>query len=99
MIKPLKNTTSSYHLFVLIFNNKNIARKFMNYMQKNNIAATFHYVPLHMSKMALKIKKQRLKISENIYSRIVRLPLFPGMSQKILNKIIFNIKSFLNEKK
>ena len=99
IIKPLKNSISSYHLFVIIFNKKNSARKFMNYMQKNKIAATFHYVPLHMSKMALKIKKQRLKTSENIYSRIVRLPLFPEMSQKMLNKIIINIKRFLNEKK
>ena len=99
IIKPLKNSVSSYHLFVIVFNKKNIARKFMNYMQKNKIAATFHYVPLHMSKMALKIKKQRLKTSENIYSRIVRLPLFPEMSQKMLNKIIINIKRSLNEKK
>ena len=99
IIKPLKNSTSSYHLFVIVFNKKNIARKFMNYMQKNKIAATFHYVPLHMSKMAMKIKKQRLKTSENIYSKIVRLPLFPGMNQKTLNKIVNSIKRFLNEKK
>ena len=97
IIKPLKNSISSYHLFVIVFNKKNIARKFMNYMQKNKIAATFHYVPLHMSKMAMKIKKQKLKTSESIYSRIVRLPLFPGMNQKMLNKIVFNIKRFLNE--
>ena len=97
IIKPLKNSISSYHLFVIVFNKKNIARKFMNYMQKNKIAATFHYVPLHMSKMAMKIKKQKLKTSESIYSRIVRLPLFPGMNQKMINKIVFNIKNFLNE--
>ncbi len=97
IIKPLKNSISSYHLFVIVFNKKNIARKFMNYMQKNKIAATFHYVPLHMSKMAMKIKKQKLKTSESIYSRIVRLPLFPGMNQKMLNKIVFNIKRFLDE--
>ena len=96
IIKPLKNSISSYHLFVIVFNKKNIARKFMNYMQKNKIAATFHYVPLHMSKMAMKIKKQKLKTSESIYSRIVRLPLFPGMNQKMLNKIVFNIKRFLD---
>ena len=97
IIKPLKNSISSYHLFVIVFNKKNIARKFMNYMQENKIAATFHYVPLHMSKMAMKIKKQKLKTSESIYSRIVRLPLFPGMNRKMLNKIVFNIKRFLDE--
>ena len=99
IIKPLKNSISSYHLFVIVFNKRNIAREFMNYMQKNKIAATFHYVPLHMSKMAMKIKKQRLKTSESIYSKIVRLPLFPGMNEKLLNKIINNIKRFLNEEK
>ena len=64
-------------------------------MQKNGIAATFHYVPLHKSKMASKFKRQKLNITEDIYSRIVRLPLYPSMKRNIQLRIISKIKKFV----
>ncbi len=97
IIEPLINTKSSYHLFVLIFNNLMKSQKFINFMQKNMIAATFHYVPLHKSRMARKIIRQKLPITENIFKKVVRLPLYPGMKSKDQNKIISKIKEFCNE--
>jgi dTDP-4-amino-4,6-dideoxygalactose transaminase len=46
-----KLNESSYHLFAIIFKNELSAKKFKIFLQNNNIAATFHYVPLHKSKM------------------------------------------------
>ena len=66
-------------------------------MQNNGIAATFHYVPLHKSKMGRKFRNSKLPVTEKIYNRIVRLPLFPDMTRKEVNKIIKNIKEFNNE--
>ena len=66
-------------------------------MQSKNVAATFHYVPLHKSKMGKKICKYKLPITENIYNRVVRLPLFPDMTKKEINKIVSLIKIFLKE--
>jgi len=94
LIKPLVKTTSAYHLFVLIFKNSKLSYQFKNKMQKSNIAATFHYVPLHKSKMGKKFCNSKLPITENIYDRVVRLPLFPDMTKKEVNKIIKNIKEF-----
>lgn len=94
LIKPLIKTTSAYHLFVLIFKNSKLSYQFKNKMQKSNIAATFHYVPLHKSKMGKKFCNSKLPITENIYDRVVRLPLFPDMTKKEVNKIIKNIKEF-----
>ena len=94
LIKPLVKTTSAYHLFVLIFKNSKLSYQFKNKMQKSNIAATFHYVPLHKSKMGKKFCNSKLPITENIYDRVVRLPLFPDMKKKEVNKIIKNIKEF-----
>ena len=68
-------------------------------MQKKGIAATFHYVPLHKSKMANKYFKKKLKVTENIYSRVVRLPLFVGLNKKMIKKIVLNFKKFLNDQK
>ena len=56
-------------------------------MQKNNIAATFHYVPLHKSKMGKKICKYKIPITEKIFNKVVRLPLFSDITNKEFNKI------------
>ena len=94
IIKPLAKSTSAYHLFVLIFKNSKLSHQFKSKMQKSNIAATFHYVPLHKSKMGKKFSNSKLPVTENIYDRIVRLPLFPDMTKKEANKIIKNIREF-----
>ena len=94
IIKPLAKSTSAYHLFVLIFKNSKLSHQFKSKMQKSNIAATLHYVPLHKSKMGKKFSNSKLPVTENIYDRIVRLPLFPDMTKKEANKIIKNIREF-----
>lgn len=88
-----KLNKSAYHLFVIIFKNEFVAKKFKIYLQNQNIAATFHYVPLHKSKMGKRFKIKKLKITENIYKRIVRIPFFCGLKEfelKKIEKVIFN---------
>ena len=99
LIKPSQKVLSAYHLLVLIFKNKKLSNFFKNKMQKKGIAATFHYVPLHKSKMGKNYCKYKLPITENIYNRIVRLPLFSDLTDNEINKIIKAIKEFQNEKK
>lgn len=96
----LSNTNiSAYHLFLLIFKNQLISKQFKIYLQKHGIAATFHYVPLHKSKMGKFFKIQKLKITEQIYKRIVRIPFFPGLRENELIKIEKIIKNFFKSKK
>ena len=97
IVKPIIGSTSAYHLFVLIFKSKKLSLNFKNKMQKNNIAATFHYVPLHKSKMGKKFCKYKLPITEEIYNRVVRLPLFSDMTKKELHIIEKNIRKFVHE--
>tara|TARA_B100001964_G_scaffold113965_1_gene127071 strand:+ start:1158 stop:2315 length:1158 start_codon:yes stop_codon:yes gene_type:complete len=97
LIKPSKNTASAFHLLVVVFKTKKLSLKFKNLMQKDGIAATFHYVPLHKSLMGRKFCKYKLPTTENIYNRIVRLPLFSDMNTKEFNKISKSIKKFINE--
>ncbi len=51
LIEPSQNCESTFHIIALIFKKKSMADCFKVYMQSNNIAATFHYVPLNKSKM------------------------------------------------
>ena len=93
-----KFNKSAYHLFAIIFKNDLIARKFKIFLQNNNIAATFHYVPLHKSRMGRLYRVKKLKITENIYKRIVRIPFFCGLKKFELKKIENTIYKFFKNK-
>ena len=97
VIKNNKESTSAYHILALIFETTKLANKFKEIFQKKKIAATFHYVPLHKSIMGKKFCNYRLPITETIYKRIVRLPLFSDMTTKEFKKITNTIKEFLND--
>lgn len=88
---------SAYHLFVLIFKDQIKAKKFISYLQKNNIAATFHYVPLHKSKMGKSFTKKKLLITENIYKRVVRIPFFCGLKSSEIKRIKKTIHNFFKK--
>jgi len=94
IIKVPENSEISYHLMILIFKKEIIARKFRKFLQSKNIAATFHYIPLHLSKMGRKFYKKKLKNTERIYKNIVRMPFYTDMNNKDFFIIKKNIKDF-----
>ena len=95
LIRPIQKCTSAFHLLVLVFKSLKESEKLKEIMQKNGIAATFHYVPLHKSKMGKKFCNYKLPITEKIYNRIVRLPLFSDITEKEFKKILFVLKKFV----
>ena len=94
IIKVPQNSESSYHLMILIFKKEIIARKFRKFLQSKNIAATFHYIPLHLSKMGRKFYKKKIKNTERIYKNIVRMPFYTDMNKKDFFIIKKNIHNF-----
>ena len=95
LIKPIKNCISAYHLFVLVFKSLKKSNEFKKVMEKNGIAATFHYVPLHKSKMGKRFCNYKLPVTERIYNRVVRLPLFSDITDKEFQKILYTFKKFM----
>ena len=45
--------------------------------------------------MGKKFGNSKLPVTENIYNRVVRLPLFPDMTRREMDKIIKNIREFI----
>ena len=98
LIKSSQESTSAYHILALIFRTTKLANEFQKIFQNNRVAATFHYVPLHKSIMGKKFCKYRLPLTENIYSRVVRLPLHSEMTKQEIKKISSLIKNFIIQK-
>ena len=71
------------------------AQKFREYLQKNKIPATFHYVPLHSSLFGKKFRSGDMKVTNNIWGKIIRLPIYPELSKNQIKFILRKITKFL----
>lgn len=89
----------NYHLFYIVFNSANRRNFCMEKLNKQNIKAIFHYIPLHNSTAGLKYGRyvgelnNTIKISENI----MRLPLHPNLSLTDVDQICDQIELSLKK--
>jgi dTDP-4-amino-4,6-dideoxygalactose transaminase len=90
------NCIHNGHLFYIILESEKIRDSLMNYFEKANILAVFHYIPLHLSPMGKKLgyKKGDLIITEDLSSRLLRLPLYYRITKNEQNLVIDVINNF-----
>ena len=91
---PSQENTS--HLFYLLLNNESERNDFIEHMKRQGVMVAFHYVPLHLSPAGKKYQNPDvlLPVSEDVAGRLVRLPLFPGVTDEELNRIIEGATAF-----
>ena len=73
-------------MFYIICKNYNVREKILSKLKKENIFSTFHYIPLHKSIMGYEYYRGKLSVTESLSKRIIRLPLWIGMDQKMVFK-------------
>ena len=70
--------------------------KLIEYLKENDINAVFHYVPLHSAPAGEKFGRFE---GEDVYTtneseRLIRLPMYYGLSDNEINKILGVINEF-----
>lgn len=84
------------HMFYIKCKNLEERTKFISFMKENDIGCVFHYIPLHSSPAGQKFgcffNEDKYTTTES--DRLVRLPLWYGMNDEELCKVITVIKSF-----
>ena len=70
--------------------------KFLKYLRKNNIIAFISFEALHLSKVGKKFltKNTKLKNTDEIIKKIVRLPMHNKLTIKEVDFISENIKQY-----
>jgi dTDP-4-amino-4,6-dideoxygalactose transaminase len=87
------------HLFYLIMPSLEQRQAFIRHLKANGIQSAFHYVPLHTSEMGRRFggKPGDCPVTEDISDRLVRLPLYKGLSGVDLSRIVSTVQSFRPE--
>ncbi len=87
------------HMFYIKIKNLETRKSLLQYLKDYDILSVFHYVPLHSSLAGLKFG---IFDFEDIFTtceseRLIRLPIYYGIVEKDLKKIVQVIYSFFNE--
>lgn len=97
----IKNKYSRHLYYILLDKNIN-KNKFLNTMKKKNIGVHSFYIPIYnftYYKNRFNIRKEDFPVAEDIFSRIVILPLFPTLTEKEIYYIVNCTKQILKELK
>jgi len=93
------NVAHVFHLFVIQVEKR---QELLNYLLSNGIQAGIHYpMPVHLQpayKDRIAIVSN-MNITEGLADKIISLPMYPELTLLDADKIINNIKSFLNKGK
>ncbi|MFT4809250.1 MAG: dTDP-4-amino-4,6-dideoxygalactose transaminase [Paraglaciecola sp.] len=88
--------TNIAHMFYLKCRDLEERTALIAHLRKAEIGAVFHYVPLHSSKAGLRfgVFFGQDNITTSHSERLLRLPLFYGITTSELSRIVNNVKSF-----
>ena len=88
--------THNAHMFYLITKNLEERTKFISFMKEKDILAVFHYIPLHSAPAGLKFGRfdGEDEITTAYSKRLVRLPLYYGLTDEDQQKVIDAVLEF-----
>ncbi|NLV46755.1 MAG: dTDP-4-amino-4,6-dideoxygalactose transaminase [Candidatus Hydrogenedentes bacterium] len=90
------NCQQACHIFYLILPSENCRDRFIAHMRERDIHTVFHYLPLHLSRMGRRWggKEGDCPVTEDISTRLVRLPFYYGLADVQQEEIITKIRAF-----
>ena len=91
-----ENCIHNAHMFYVVCRSLQERTELIAYLKKNGIIAAFHYIPLHSSPAGLKFGRfdGKDEITIEYSERLVRLPLYYGLSDKEQDFVIETVNNF-----
>jgi len=86
----------SYHMFYVIMPSLKSRQALISHLADFGILAVFHYLPLHLSPMGLRLGgcQGDCPVTEDLSDRLLRFPFFTGMSTSELSQVIDAVRAF-----
>lgn len=78
------------HMYYILLNDPATRARFLTTLKEEGIHAIFHYVPLHSSPAGRRYGRTsgQLPVTDFVSQRIIRLPLWVGMNELIVERIV-----------
>lgn len=90
---------SNYHLFYFICPSESQRDQMLNGLKEQGVETAFHFLPLHQSPMGQRLGYHTgdLPVTEDMSSRLLRLPLYPDLSVKEQEFVIEKVSAILEK--
>ena len=86
------------HIFYFRLRTEKERYHYLAELKKRGIGATFHYIPLHSSpygREVLGYKAEDLPVTELVSKTLIRLPLYPQMTDREIEYIVDNVRNVI----
>lgn len=83
-------TCSAHHAYVVKLDDRD---DLITHLQKRRISAGVHYFPNHLYSM-YRCFKADIPVTERVWRRLATLPLYPGMSDSDVERVVDGVRSF-----
>jgi len=85
------------HMFYILLPTAQQRSELLKHLNSAGIMATFHYIPLHSAPMGKKIqpKEFSLPITDDLSARLIRLPMYAGLTEEQIQVIVRCIREFI----
>jgi dTDP-4-amino-4,6-dideoxygalactose transaminase len=85
------------HIYHVLFNDSSTRDHVMAELKSSGISASFHYIPLHSSPMGRKLgyMVEDMPVSESVSERLLRLPIYAGMTDEEVEYVITTFNSIM----
>lgn len=87
---------SNYHMFYVLLPNSDVRDRLIANLKEDGIAAPFHYVPLHTAPVGMSFgyREGDLPVTENLSSRLIRLPFYYELSEMEQMQVVSRIQAY-----
>ena len=94
-----EGTDGNGHIFFIVTTNPEQCEKLIRHLNSRGIVAITHYVPLHSSTAGTKYGKTSgsMKVTDDMSQRLIRLPLYYGIEETQIVRVIAEIKKFFKK--
>lgn len=87
------------HMYYIILSGLEIRSSLIDYLKERGVMSVFHYVPLHSSPAGKKFSRasETLKVTDIKSERLLRLPLWVGLSDRQIGTVCESICDFFDD--
>ena len=85
-----------YHVYYLVLPSLERRQQLIEYLRQREIAAVFHYTPLHLSRMGRTLggDEQPCPVTERVSECLLRLPYYLDLTEQDQQRVIDAVRGF-----